>query len=146
MSRRLAVSALGNRRRATPVHPGGEASRRRLERFCASALAMIAGWNILVTEIHPVTDTSGDLGLDFELTGNVLLPGPPALAVSRAGGALTLTWLEWASFFGVFATTNLAPPAAWLRLANTPALSNDLWVSPKVYPTNFQRLFRLQSP
>ena len=68
------------------------------------------------------------------------------LTFVRNSGSLMLSWPAEAGLFSLYATTNLAASAMWLRATNELLFSNGDWVVPLPVGGNSQRLFRLQSP
>lgn len=107
-----------------------------------SPMALVPGWNLLAAEVHQVTNTSSDVGFNFELLATVSVPAAPALSVN----ATSLAWPEAATFYGLQFATSLAPPVAWFPLTNPPVLSNGHWTIPLAPITNDQRFFRLSAP
>jgi len=103
----------------------------------------IAGWNTLAAEVHNDSQTSSDLGFDFELTGTAIIDAPPDLSLSTSGGGFALAWPADASYFSLSAVTNLTPPVAWTPLTNTPVLISNEWRVTLPAGTNVQRYFRL---
>ena len=106
-----------------------------------SPSGLIAGWNILAAEVHQMTNTSSDVGFDFELIAGATVPQQPRLTASTAW----LSWPEDAALYSLHTTTNLTPPVAWTLVTNAPALSNGQWLVPMPPATNGSRFFRLQT-
>ena len=107
---------------------------------------LIAGWNTLAAEVHNQSPTNSDLGFDFELTGTAIVDVSPDLSLSTvegSGGSFALAWPAEASYFSLFATTNLTPPVVWTQLTNLPVLISNEWRVTLPTSTNVQRYFRL---
>ena len=111
-----------------------------------SPAALITGWNTLAAEVHQSTNTSSDLGFNFELTGGALITAQPWLAADFSGNLPALVWPLEAAYFTLATTTNLTPPVAWSAVTNAVVLTNNQWRVTLPATTNGQRFFRLQSP
>ena len=107
-----------------------------------SPSALIAGWNVLATELHQATTSSSDAGFHLELTAAISLPPPSALQIN----ASTLSWDEDSPFARIYTATVLTPPIVWTLVTNTPVLLNGRWTIPLPAPATETRFFRLQSP
>jgi hypothetical protein len=107
-----------------------------------SPSALIAGWNTLAAEVHQVTNTSSDVGFNFELAAGVSLSSPPLLSIN----ATSLTWPEPAAFYTLYSAMSLISPVVWSPFTNMPVLSNGQWTLPLSSATNDQRFFRLSAP
>ena len=111
-----------------------------------SPSALVTGWNTLAAEVHQSTNSSSDIGFDFELTGVARLPAPPVVTATRGGASLSLSWPAQASYFTLYATTNLAPPVVWRPATNTAILLSNQWAVTLPAATNGSRFYRLQTP
>ena len=111
-----------------------------------SPSALIAGWNTLAAEIHQTTNTSSDVGFNFELTGTTVLTAVPALGSALTGSNLALTWPAEAAYFNLYSTTNLTPPITWTFTTNPAVLTNNQWRVLLPLATNTTRFYRLQGP
>ena len=67
------------------------------------------------------------------------------MSVAASGSAPVLAWPLDASYFSLYAATNLAPPVVWSRATNASVLSNHTWSVTISSGTNAARFFRLQS-
>ena len=110
-----------------------------------STSALVAGWNTLAAEIHQATNTSSDVGFDFELTGTVQFPVLPKLSISRTGSTNTFRWPADASYFSLWGATNLVPPVTWSAVTNGPVLTNGQWTVSLLAPPVGQRFYKLQT-
>ncbi len=120
---------------------GGDETNWLVKTLAPSSL--IAGWNTLAAEIHNDSQTGGDLGFDFELTGTTSIVALPNLTLSASGGGFALAWPVEASYFSLSATTNLTLPVVWTPLTNVPVLISNEWRVTLPTDTNAQRYFRL---
>lgn len=111
-----------------------------------SPVALVTGWNTLAAEVHQSTNTSSDLGFNFELTASVLLAGQPALSLDPKPAALSLSWPADAAYFSPGFASNLTPPVAWFPVTNAAVLTNNEWRMTLPVATNGQRFYRLQMP
>jgi hypothetical protein len=68
----------------------------------------------------------------------------PVLGVTRSVEGLTLSWPQWMTGVGLYASTNLSAPA-WTPVAGAPVSSNNV-VSVTVPMSNATQFYRLQSP
>jgi hypothetical protein len=89
-----------------------------------------------------VTNTSSDVGFNFELAAGVSLSSPPLLSIN----ATSLTWPEPAAFYTLYSAMSLISPVVWSPFTNMPVLSNGQWTLPLSSATNDQRFFRLSAP
>ena len=78
-------------------------------------------------------------------TASVFLP-KPTLGVTSSGAAfLTFSWPSWASDWGLYSSTNLTPPVAWIFITNTVSSGNGQFnVTLPIGSGN--QFFRLTSP
>ncbi len=74
--------------------------------------ALISGWNLLAAEVHQQSLTSSDIGFDFELNAEAIIAARPVLNISVSNGVSFLGWPADASYFHLYAATNLTAPAA----------------------------------
>ena len=82
-------------------------------------------------------------GLNSSAVG-ILLP-QPALALSVAANALTLSWPGWASDWGLYSATNLTPPVVWTAVTNAAGSNNSVFNVTLPISSGIQ-FFRLASP
>jgi hypothetical protein len=69
----------------------------------------------------------------------------PELGFGFVGGAIQLTWPDWAAAMNLYMTPSLAPPVNWSLVTNVPIISGDL-LSLSLPATNGTSFYRLQSP
>ena len=62
-----------------------------------------------------------------------------------AGSALTLSWPGENGYFGLYQSSNAAPPMVWTTVTNPPGYSNNQW-SATLLPNNSRAFFRLRAP
>jgi hypothetical protein len=108
--------------------------------YFSSAAASADGSKLAVTDV--ARDGIYTLGEPGATAPGVL----PILSTATTGGLLSLMWgVSNAAGFLLFSTTNLAPPAVWLRVANLPTLGNNQIqvMLPYSLPNQF---FRLSQP
>ncbi len=67
----------------------------------------------------------------------------PAISASVSGRGLVLSWPQWAGSLNLYGTTNLAAPAVWLLVTNTPAVSNNT-LTVTLPMSNRAQFYRLQ--
>ena len=71
----------------------------------------------------------------------------PRLAVSKTGdGTLTLAASPDAAYYQLYFATNLAPPAFWVPVTNSPSVSDNDWSVTLPLPKNQSCYYRLQYP
>jgi hypothetical protein len=70
----------------------------------------------------------------------------PTLARIRASDSIRFAWPRGVAGHSLYTTTNLTPPANWIRLTNGVTLSNDQWKIDVPVTKTGARFFRLQSP
>ena len=68
----------------------------------------------------------------------------PALSFSAANQVLLLTWPANAGAFLLYSTTNLAPPAAWIRVVDSVVFNDGEW-QVRIQPDDQAHFYRLQS-
>ena len=54
-----------------------------------SPSALLTGWNTLAAEVHQSTNTSSDVGIDFELSGVARVSDPPAVNATLSASGKT---------------------------------------------------------
>jgi hypothetical protein len=106
---------------------------------------LVPGWNSLAAEVHQVTNTSSDVGFNFELTANVSVNTNLGLRASQSGADLVLSAPPEANYFSLFAATNLTIPVLWSSVPDVPVLTNNEWRVSLPIATNGQRFYRLQT-
>ncbi|MCX7872245.1 MAG: alginate lyase family protein [Verrucomicrobiae bacterium] len=95
--------------------------------FAVQPSHLITGWNVIAAEVHNSSLTSSDIGFDFELTANVIVPLQPRLQVDfLQGGSVKISWSKDAVFFKLYSTPNIGTQR-WSPVTNEIILSNDLW-------------------
>lgn len=75
---------------------------------------------------------------------SVFLP-VPAISMSVNANSLTMNWPNWATGWGLFSTTNLAPPAVWSAVTNAVANTSGQFTVTLPIGSGIQ-FFRLMSP
>ena len=86
----------------------------------------------------------GGTGNDVTLT--ILAAPQPALETLWSAPSLVLSWPDWASAYSLHSTTNLAPPAIWSPVTNTPVLNSNKWSVTLPTSSVGNRFFRLMWP
>ena len=69
----------------------------------------------------------------------------PAIGMSVGANALAISWPGWANDWGLYTTTNLAPPVVWIAVTN--ATSSNAGVFNVTLPVGAgSQYFRLIAP
>ena len=96
------------------------------------------------TNLYQVAATDGCGASANSAAVSIFLP-LPAITISASANALTLSWPNWASDWGLYYTTDLAPPAVWSLVTN--AVTNTNGQFNVTLPIGSDRqFFRLMSP
>ncbi|HXU78166.1 MAG TPA: PKD domain-containing protein, partial [Methylomirabilota bacterium] len=86
-------------------------------------------------------------GLSAATNSTTLIVGPPSLAIGPiASTTATLTWPSWASGYGLFSATNLAPPITWSPVTNSVSLAGDRFTTTIPVQGAGNRFFQLRFP
>ncbi|HEY4416726.1 MAG TPA: glycoside hydrolase family 76 protein [Verrucomicrobiae bacterium] len=80
----------------------------------------------------------------YSTVSSVTLP-LPALTMSFSANSLGVSWPSWASDWGLYAATNLAPPVNWLPV-NNPVISSSNQFKVNIPVDSGTRFFRLAAP
>jgi len=86
-------------------------------------------------------------GLSTVATTATIQVGPPSLMIVPVmAGELALSWPAWAASYGLYSTTNLAPPIFWSLVTNgVTTNANNLTVT-LPFDSRRSRFFQLRSP
>ncbi|PYJ01652.1 MAG: hypothetical protein DME25_17715, partial [Verrucomicrobia bacterium] len=96
-----------------------------------------------------VTDNGTPVMTDAQIVNLIVrsdFTSQPALAISRSGDRVVLSWPVTAGLFQLYTTPNPSVSAAWTQPASTPVVSNGQCVVRLPLPTNSAGFFRLQRP
>jgi hypothetical protein len=119
-------------------------NRQLLFEHNVDSTLLLAGTNVIAAEVHLYSPSSPDLGFDFTLTGLTANQVRPVLAPSSRGASL-----QWPAniggYFAPFLCTNLAFPARWFPMTNSPVLNQGQWVLPAPVNSRPGAFFRLQA-
>ncbi len=110
-----------------------------------SPAALVTGTNVVAVEIHQSGTNSSDISFDFELTGVTAVPARLTLGRESADPALSLAWPMQAGWFGLYSTSNLAPPIVWSPATNLATASNGQWKVTVPVAREGNQFFRLQA-
>ncbi len=96
-------------------------------------------------QVMKIVIEAGDININRFGLAQLTNLDPPVMSIQQSGSNLEILWPASASAFGLYGTTNLLPPAAWLPVTNTPVDQGDSWmVSIPILGTN--QFFRLEAP
>ena len=106
------------------------------------ALQPVAGEAGVATVTLTVNDGTFATSESFTLT----VVRPVALALSRSGNNLSLTWPGDAGAFTLYSSDSVGPAAVWTVVSTSPVLVGGQWQVLLPAPVQGNRFYRLQTP
>ena len=101
---------------------------------------LVAGTNILASEVHQAAPGSSDLGLDLQLAAI----WQPPLEIVRSNSTTRLRWSADAFGFRPWRTTSVSPPGTW-EIVPGNAVTNGPWLERTISASDPARFYRLST-